>query len=213
MVSLQCQVHLLSLKPDSLTQVRDTDFSAFKYSDKTEAKSQADRPYGVDKASFTQGRGQKWFLENKRPERLRSTLKELEDHLAEQSVVFSTWRGSRLFQIVLQSGLIVNISLNKLGDLSKINYDKYLVGKIGENITDFILTTSCVVVTYLEAKVTVIKFGKSVNFSSSTSLVSHDPKIHNLDLHCPPGRRIARRIAISLDSSQVQRNTINVDLY
>ena len=156
------------------------------------------------KASFSQGRGQKWFLENKRPERLRTSLKELEDHLAEQSVVFSTWRAQRLFQIVLQSGLIVNISLNKLGDLSRISYDKYLVGKIGENVTDFVMTTSCVIATYLEAKVTVIKFGKLVNFTSSTSLVSHDPKIHHLDLHCPPGRRIVRRIAISLDNTQVQ---------
>ena len=45
MVSLQCEVHLLSLKPDTTTQVRDTDFSAFKYTEKTEAKAQADRPY------------------------------------------------------------------------------------------------------------------------------------------------------------------------
>ena len=134
MVTLQCDVHLLTLRPDTGvgTQVRDTDFSAYKYFDKTEAKSQVERPYALDKTSFAVGRGQKWYLENKRPERLRTSLKELEELLSEHSVIFCKWRGTHVFQMVLQTGLIVNIALNKLGDLCKISYDKYLINKISE---------------------------------------------------------------------------------
>ena len=79
-------------------------------------------------------------------------MRELEEILLEQNVIFSTWRGSRIFQIVLQTGLIVNIALNKLGDLSRISYDKYLVGKISEYVTDFTLTPYCAIATYLEPR-------------------------------------------------------------
>ena len=84
-MSLQCDVHLLTARED--LQVRDTDFSCFKYHDKAVLKSQAERPYAIDKTSFAVGRGQKWYLENKRPERLRTNLKELEELLSEQGVI------------------------------------------------------------------------------------------------------------------------------
>ena len=201
MVSLQCDVHLLTLRPD--TAVRDTDFSCYKYHDKAEARTQAERPYALDKTSFAAGRGHKWFLENKRPERLRSSLRELEDLLADQAVVASLWRGPHTHSLVLQSGLMVNISLNKLGDLTRISYDKYLTGKISEHVTDLQLTSSCVAVTYLEPKVTLITFGRPVSLASCEPLVNCDPRVHHLDLQCPPGRRNDRRIVLSPDSSQL----------
>ena len=201
MVSLQCDVHLLTLRPD--TAVRDTDFSCYKYHDKAEARTQAERPYALDKTSFTVGRGHKWFLENKRPERLRTSLKELEETLGEQGVLASLWRGPHTHTLVLQTGLMVNISLNKLGDISRISYDKYLIGKIAEHVTDFHLTSSCIALTYLEAKVTLITFGRPVSLASCEPLVNFDPKIHHLDLHCPPGRRNDRRIVLSPDTSQL----------
>ena len=105
MVSLQCDVHLLSLRPD--TAVRDTDFSCYKYHDKTEARTQAERPYALDKTSFAVGRGHKWFLENKRPERLRSSLRELEEMLGELGVIasfgVSQWAEARV-KCVLKGG-------------------------------------------------------------------------------------------------------------
>ena len=68
-------------------QVRDTDFSCFKYYDKAALKSQGERVYAQDKASFAGGRGQQAGLPNKRPERLRAALRELEELLTEQSVL------------------------------------------------------------------------------------------------------------------------------
>ena len=200
MVSLQCDVHLLTARED--LQVRDTDFSCFKYHDKAVLKSQAERPYALDKTSFAVGRGQKWYLENKRPERLRTNLKELEELLGEQGVIFCQWRGAQLFQLVLNTGLIVNIHLNKLGDLSRISFDKYLVGKLSDHITDFVLTSRVAVVSYLESKLTVITFGRPVNFLSCESLVSCEPKVHQVELHCPPGRRLDRKIVLHPESQQ-----------
>ena len=42
-----------------------------RYYEKAAAKAQSERPYYTDKSSFAVSRGQKWVLENKRPERLR----------------------------------------------------------------------------------------------------------------------------------------------
>ena len=201
MVSLRCDVHLLTARED--LQVRDTDFSCFKYHDKAVLKTQAERPYAIDKTSFAVGRGQKWYLENKRPERLRTNLKELEDLLGEHSVIFCKWRSSHMFQLVLATGMIINVHLNKLGDLSRISFDKYLVGRLSDHITDLVFTSRVIVVTYLDSKLTLISFGREVNFVSCESLVSCDPKLHHVELHCPPGRRLDRRIVLDSESQQV----------
>ena len=165
-----------------LFQVRDTDFSAFKYFDKSELKSQSERPYAGDKTSFSVSRGQQWYLDNKRPRRLRSCLKELEDLVSEQSVIFSKWRSGGLFQLVLQSGLIANIRVNKFGDLTNISYDKYLVGKLSEHVTDCILTTQLALITYLEPRVTLVIFSRPVNYAGGESLVNTDPRHQSIFL-------------------------------
>ena len=149
--------------------------------------------------TFGQGRGQITLIDSKR---LKSALKELEELLVEQSVIFSSWRSSSLFQLVLSSGLIVNVHLNKMGDLSKITYDKYLSGKLLDYITDFAFTSKMVVVTYLESRVTLISFAKPLDFTDETyeSIAQGEPKVHVLDLLGPPGRRLNRKIALSNDS-------------
>ncbi len=48
-----------------------------RYYEKATAKAQSERPYYTDKSSFAVSRGQKWVLENKRPERLRHVRGEL----------------------------------------------------------------------------------------------------------------------------------------
>ena len=54
MASLQCEIHTLTTKEE--VQVRDTDFSAFKYQEKS-SRSETGRPYAEDKATFASGRG------------------------------------------------------------------------------------------------------------------------------------------------------------
>jgi WD40 repeat protein len=201
MVSIQCDIHAFSTRED--IQVRDTDFSCFKYFDKSVQKVQGDRPYSQDKASFAAGRGQKWFLENKRPERLRTALKEFEELVSENSIVFCKWRSSKFLQLVVQNGVIVGIWLNKLGDLLRISFDKYLVGKLLDHVTDFCFTSKCIVVAYLESRVSVVTFGRSVEFLKCDSLVQWEPRIHTLDLYSPPGRRLDRKIVLSTDCQQL----------
>ena len=144
-----------------------------------------------DKLSYASSRGQSPFLDNKkRPGKLRSHLKDFEVILSEQSVAFSTWRNSKLFQLMFSSGLLVSIFLNKLGDIERLVFDKYLVGRLLDFIADVQFSSRHLVVTYLESRVHVIHFGKVLNFCGDfDSLANFDPKINLVDILGPAGRR------------------------
>ena len=104
--------------------------------------------------------------------------------------------------MVISTGLIINIHLNKMGDLSRITYDKYLVGKLLDYITDIAFTSKVIVVAYLESRVTLVNFNKPLEFSDESyeSISQGDPKLHMLDLLGPTGRRLNRKIALSNDA-------------
>ena len=95
MASLLCDVHFWTIREDVVP--KDTDQSTFKYYDKNQHKSMLERPYGQDKLTFSQGRGQMSLIESKR---LKSSLKEFDEILAEHSVIFSAWRTPSFYQVI-----------------------------------------------------------------------------------------------------------------
>ena len=103
MASLLCDVHFWTTREDVVP--KDTDQSTFKYYDKSQHKSVLDRPYGQDKLTFSQGRGQMSLIESKR---LKSSLKELDETLGEYSVIFAAWRSSSFYQVILIIFLTAN---------------------------------------------------------------------------------------------------------
>ena len=105
-------------------------------------------------------------------------------------------------QMAFATGLIVNIHLTRLGDLSRITYDKYLVGKLLDYVTDIAFTSKLIVVAYLESRVTLINFAKPLEFTDEAyeGIAQGDPKIQMLDLLGPTGRRLNRKISLSSDS-------------
>ena len=79
----------------------------------------------------------------------RSSLKEFEELIADHAVIFSKWRTRHFFQLILQNGVIVNIHINKLGDLARIAFDRYLVGKLTDHPTDCWFTSKHLIIVYL----------------------------------------------------------------
>lgn len=77
-------------------------------------------------------------LSNKRPLKLKDALKDLEQHLLSSKIVFHCWKDDSILQLILNTGIIVNIGINVYnGDIGKITFDKFLVGKLlSDNITD-----------------------------------------------------------------------------
>ena len=103
--------------------------------------------------------------------------------------------------------------LNKVGDLDKITFDKvgrkglhsstqivtrislllqYLVGRLLEFITDVQFTSRRIFVTYLESRVTIVQFGRQIDFADAAydgGVAQYDPRVSTVDLLGPAGRR------------------------
>ena len=104
MASLLCDVHFWTTREDVVP--KDTDQSTFKYYDKSQHKSMLDRTYGQDKLTFSQGRGNIGLIESKR---LKSSLKELDEVLAEYSVLFAAWRTPSFYQVLVPFSLVTHL--------------------------------------------------------------------------------------------------------
>lgn len=94
--------------------------------------------FNLAKKDYAEKRGLVWSPNNKHPSKLKSSLKHLEEELKTKKVVFCEWSDQKTFQLMLCNGLIIYIEINVFtGDVRRINFDKYFVGKIiSENICD-----------------------------------------------------------------------------
>lgn len=92
--------------------------------------------YATGKKTYAESRGNSTVLRNRRPERLRGRLRELEQTLQAQKVVWCEWRSEGCLRLITVTGLIINVKTHLLTcALLAINFDRYLVGKVTE-ITD-----------------------------------------------------------------------------
>ena len=69
---------------------------------------------------------------------------------------------------------------------------QYLVGRLLEFITDVQFTNRRILVTYLESRVTLVHFGRPIDFADAAyegGVAQFDPRVSTLDLLGPAGRR------------------------
>nr|XP_006638803.2 PREDICTED: WD repeat-containing and planar cell polarity effector protein fritz homolog isoform X1 [Lepisosteus oculatus] len=194
------ELHLWSLR--SSLHVRDTDIGTYQYYDKGEPVTPTERHYFEEKQHFLETRGYPWTLKNKRPEKLRDTLKELEELLHSSRCVRSKWKNKHFCQLILGSGVLVSLSFSG-PQLEKVTIDRTLVGKLAaDTISDAVLTDRFIILTFLEKnKVCYIHFTKkqsSPDFSKRAEKLSlSELKISYVDLPGPAGRRLDRRVAVN----------------
>lgn len=75
-----------------------------------------------------------WNVVNKRPHKLKDKLKELEDYLIHNKIVYFAWEDDRL-KLLLSTGLIVTLTIkSSTGDIISIYFDKHLSAKLQVNI-------------------------------------------------------------------------------
>jgi hypothetical protein len=122
--------------------------------------------------------------------------------MAEHQVVWCKWRTGRLLQLVLSNGLLASLWLGKLGGLERITLDRWLVGKLGEHVTDLHYSGRLLAVAYLEARLTVVTLGRAGE-GRGEQLASLEPRLTTLELPGPPGRRLERRLEVAADGAQL----------
>ena len=130
--------------------------------------------YPDAKRDYSERRGHKVVLDNKRPQKLKDAIKKLEDHLREHPIVHSQWRDNAVLRLMLANGLLVHICLNVLtGAIGRISYDKYFVGKITtDTITDVLITKQHIVIAYNQNQITFVYLQKP----SSTASRQHQAR-------------------------------------
>ncbi|CAH7002149.1 Wdpcp [Phodopus roborovskii] len=137
------ELHLWSLK--STLHIADRDIGVYQYYDKKDPPVSTTE-YGnlEEKQRLAESRDYPWTLKNRRPEKLRDSLKELE--------------------LLFGSGVLVSLSLSG-PQLEKVVIDRSLVGKlISDTISDALLTDSFIILSFLaQNKLCFIQFTKKMD--------------------------------------------------
>nr|CAD7570477.1 unnamed protein product [Timema californicum] len=171
-----------------------------------EKKDNTDSPYTEGKRTYAEKRGMTWVPPNKRPNKLKESIKELEEQLVQQKVVFCRWQDNCILQIMLGSGLLVNICVNVFtGDVVKIVFDKYLVGKLlSDYVTDVVLTRTHLICSYNDNQLTMVYFSKpTMKVNSPEKLSRLEARVQLLELAGPSGRRLERKLSCNLSGDMV----------
>ncbi|KAI1894753.1 hypothetical protein AGOR_G00118990 [Albula goreensis] len=195
------ELHLWSSK--STLHVRDTDIGTYQYYDKGEPVNLTEHHYFNEKQNFTETRGLCWTPKNSRPEKLRDSLKELEELLQASACVSCRWRNKHSCQMLLSSGVLVTLSLNG-PQLERVSLDRVLVGRLAaDTISDAVVTDKFLLLTFVEKnKVCLVHLTKRSHSSPDLNrrvekLSFSDLRISYLDLPGPAGRRVGRRVELN----------------
>ncbi|XP_035408793.1 WD repeat-containing and planar cell polarity effector protein fritz homolog [Cygnus atratus] len=194
------EIHLWSLK--TTLHIRDEDIGTHQYYDKKEPASQMKHGYLEDKQKLAESRDYPWILKNKRPEKLRGALKEVEDLMQNSQCVLSKWKNKRICQLLFHSGILVSLSLSG-PQLEKVVIDRTLVGKLISNtISDAVLADNFIILSFEDHnQLCFIQFTKKMGSPDENrrleKLSCLDFKISYIDIPGPEGRRMKRHLAIN----------------
>ncbi|XP_072363345.1 WD repeat-containing and planar cell polarity effector protein fritz homolog isoform X3 [Scyliorhinus torazame] len=200
------ELHLWSMK--NTLQVKDTDVGTYQYYDKREAVSPSDCCYLEEKQHMIEAREYMWAPKNRRPDKLRDTLKEFEELLQCSRCVLSKWKNKNFCQLFFGSGVLVSLSLSG-PHLEKAMIDRTLVGRlISDTINDAVLADNFMIIAFLEtSKLCFVQFTKKQNSPEVDrrieKLSSSDLKISYIDLPGPTGRRVERHLAMNYTQDMV----------
>lgn len=177
------------------------------YHDKDEKVSNSEHPYWEERQLLADSQELTWTPRNKRPDRLRDTLKDVEALLTQYKCVKTNWRSKTILQIILSNGSLISYQLkNNNADIEKLIIDKSLIGKLsGDFICDAVLAKSFFLFSYPDcAKVDYVYFQKMPPTGESVKklekITNWDPKIYQFTIPGPANRRVSRHLSYCSNS-------------
>ncbi|XP_045150038.1 WD repeat-containing and planar cell polarity effector protein fritz homolog isoform X2 [Echinops telfairi] len=193
------ELHLWSLK--NTLHIADRDIGTYQYYDKKDPPV-TQHGHLEAKQKLAESRDYPWTLKNRRPEKLRDSLRELEELMQSSQCVLSKWKNKYVCQLLFGSGVLVSLSLSG-PQLEKVVIDRSLVGKlISDTISDALLTDSFIILSFLaQNKLCFIQFAKKIVSPDVNKrlekLSALDYKISYYEIPGPTNRTIERHLAIS----------------
>ncbi|XP_059215152.1 WD repeat-containing and planar cell polarity effector protein fritz homolog isoform X2 [Centropristis striata] len=194
------ELHLWSTK--SSLQVKDTDIGTYQYYDKGEPAHPLEHHYYNEKQQFCEARGYSWTPRNRRPEKLRDSLKELEELLQTNTCVHTRWRSKHCCQVLLSSGVLVTLTLNG-PQLEQVYVDRTLVGRLpGNTVADVVLSDRLILLSFLDqSQVAAVYLNQKNQDSPETGRRTEKLSPSEIKVVCVEGsgrgRRLRRRVAIN----------------
>uniref|UniRef100_UPI00358E0B58 WD repeat-containing and planar cell polarity effector protein fritz homolog isoform X1 n=1 Tax=Myxine glutinosa TaxID=7769 RepID=UPI00358E0B58 len=208
MAFFQTELHLWTMKRPR--KMKGTDISYFQYHDKGETVPPClDALYLEDKRIYAENRGYTWVPTNSRPEKLRETLKELEEVLQKKRCLCLHWIRPHCCQLLFDCGLLVTLGLAGL-DLEYIEFDRALTSRLSPNVSicDGLLTDNFVIFAFAdEPQLTCVMLGHK-HFSQGATLrleklSSSDMKTCTVDLPGPRSGQVNRHLAMNPEQNLV----------
>ncbi|XP_018516861.1 WD repeat-containing and planar cell polarity effector protein fritz homolog isoform X2 [Lates calcarifer] len=194
------ELHLWSTK--SSLQVKDTDIGTYQYYDKGEPGVSLEHHYYNEKLQFCEARGYLWTPRNRRPEKLRDSLKELEELLQTNTCVHTRWRNKHCCQLMLSSGVLVTLTLNG-PQLEQVCVDRTLVGRLPANtVSDAVLSDRLILLSFLEqSQVAAVYLNKKNQESPESGRRTDKLSPSEIKVVCVEvsgrGRRLHRHMGLS----------------
>lgn len=139
MLTLLSECHFWTTRED--VRIKHTDFGAFRYTRNRELQHMPVDYCAEAKRDYTERRNGLTVLKNSRKSRmgrLKDNLKRLEELMRSFKVVHIHWTDGSQVLLLFANGIIAHISIDMFtGDISRMVYEKYLVGKLAaDTITD-----------------------------------------------------------------------------
>ncbi|KAI6657455.1 hypothetical protein LOD99_201 [Oopsacas minuta] len=124
-------------------------------------KSDEDPPYDFSyRKEWSESHGMSWEVKNKRPEKLKETLQDMEHLLAVFEVVGVKWLSQNLSIVCLSNGILLWLVMSRIGNLERILIDRSISTKIGVDKTvshTLFLDSSIVLTFYNSASILLIR--------------------------------------------------------
>ncbi|KAM6996938.1 WD repeat-containing and planar cell polarity effector protein fritz homolog isoform 1-T1 [Tautogolabrus adspersus] len=194
------ELHLWSTK--SSLQVKDTDIGTYQYYDKGEPANPQEHHYYNEKLNFCDARGFSWTPKNRRPEKLRDSLKEFEELLQTNTCVQTRWRSKHCCQVMMSSGVLVTMTLNG-PQLEQVFIDRTLVGRLPANtVTDAVLSDRLILLSFLEqSQVAAVYLNQKNQDTPETGRRTDKLSASEIKVVCVDvsgqGRRLHRRVGLN----------------
>ncbi|CAJ1066672.1 LOW QUALITY PROTEIN: WD repeat-containing and planar cell polarity effector protein fritz homolog [Xyrichtys novacula] len=194
------ELHLWSTK--SLLQVKDTDIGTYQYYDKGEPVNPLEHHYYSEKRHFCEARGYSWTPRNSRPEKLRDSLKELEELLQTNTCVQTRWRSKHCCQVLLSSGILVTLTLNG-PQLEQAFVDRTLVSRLpASTVTDAVLSDRLILLSFLEqSQVAAVYLNQKNQDTPETGRRTDKLSPSEIKVVCVDGsgqiRKLCRRVSLN----------------
>ena len=112
----------------------------------------------IHRQEWYESHGMSWGVKNKRPEKMKDSLQEIEHLLAVFEVVGVKWLSQNLLVACLSNGVLLWLVMSRIGNLERILIDRSVCSKIGAEkiVSQALFLDSSLIMTFLNLAVVLL---------------------------------------------------------